>query len=84
MAAKGVGVPMLEECAGVGVQEMGKPPNGVCGAVRAVMMVPTRHLALVLVATHVWGDAKYGLMDIAVTKAAVSITGAVLDLVVGL
>jgi len=83
-AAKGIGIPMFKECAGVGVQEAGKPPNSVCRAVHTVVIVPTRHLALVLVATHVRGDAEYRLVDVAVTKATSSITGAVLDLVVGL
>jgi len=84
MAAKGVGIPMFEERPGVGVHEACKPPNGICGTIAAVIMVPARHLALVLVATHVQGDAKHGLVNIAVTKTATPITRAVLDLVVGL
>ena len=83
-AAKGAGVPMLEERSGVGVHEACKPPNGICGTVAAVIVVPARHLALVLVATHVRGDAQDGLMDVAVTKATAPIARAVLDLVVQL
>src|SRR5712675_2962350 len=76
MATKGVGIPMFEERAGVGVQEVCKPPNGICGTVGAVMMVPARHLAFILVATHVRGDADHGLVDVAVTKTAAPITRA--------
>src|SRR5712671_5580779 len=83
-AAKGVGVPVFKECTRVGVQEVCEPPNGVGGAVRAVVVVPAGYLALVFVATHVRGDADNGLMDITVTEAAAPIRGAVLDLVVGL
>ena len=83
-ATKGVSVPMLEERSGVGVHEACKPPNGICGTVGAVMVVPTRHLALVLIATHVRGDADHGLVDVAVTETAAPITRAVLNLVVGL
>jgi len=75
---------MLEERSGVGVQEASKPPNSICRTVGAMMMVPARHLALILIATHVWGDADHGLVSVAVTKTAVPITGAVLNLVVGL
>ena len=84
VATKGVGVPMFEECSGVGVYEACKPPNGICGTVAAVIMVPARHLALVLIAMHVRGNAEYGLVNIAVTKTATPITRAVLNLVVGL
>jgi len=49
-----------------------------------VVVVPTGHLALILVAMHVWGDAKYGLVGAAVAEAAPSYAGTVLDLVVGL
>ena len=48
------------------------------------MVVPTGHLALVLVATHVRGGADDGLMDIAVAEAAAPIRGAIPDLVPGL
>src|SRR5712671_1471426 len=48
------------------------------------MVVPARHLALVLVATHVRGDADHGLVDVAVAKATAPITWAVPNLVVGL
>jgi len=83
-AAKGVGVPMFEERAGVGVHEACKPPKGVSGTVRAVVVVPARHLALVLRAAHVRGDAEYGLVDVAVAEATAPIVRAVLDLVVRL
>ena len=83
-AAKGISVPMFEECSGVGVYEACKPPNGICRTVAAVIMVPARHLALVLRATHVRGDAEYGLVYVAVAKATAPVTRAVLDLVVRL
>jgi len=83
-AAKGVSVPMFEELTGVGVHEACKPPNGVGGAVRTVVMVPAGHFALVFVATHVRGDAKDGLIDVAVTEATAPIRRTVLDLVAGL
>src|SRR5712675_156317 len=75
---------MFEERSGVGVHEACKPPKGVSGTVRAVVVVPARHLALVLRATHVRGDAEYGLMDVAVAEATAPVTWAVLDLVVWL
>jgi len=83
-AAKGVGVPMFEERTRVGIQEACKPPEGVGGAVCAVVVVPAGHLALVLATTHVRGDAEDGLMNVAVAKATMPIRGAVLDLVAGL
>src|SRR5882757_5221527 len=83
-AAKGVGVPVLEELAGVGVHEACKPPKGISGTVRPMVVVPARHLALVLCATHVRGDAEDGLVDVAVAEAAAPIVRAVLDLVVRL
>jgi len=83
-ATKGVSVPMLEERSGVGVHEACKPPNGICGTVAAVMVVPAGHLALVFSATHVWGDAQDGLVDVAVAEATVPIARAVPDLVVRL
>ena len=83
-AAKGVGVPMLEERSGVGVHEACEPPKGISGTVRAMVVVPTRHLAFVLRATHVRGDAEDGLVDIAVAEATAPIARAVLDLVVWL
>jgi len=61
-----------------------EPSDGVCGTVRAVVVVPARYLALILVATHVWGGADHRLVDVAVTKTASTILGAVLDLMVGL
>src|SRR5712675_474525 len=63
-AAKGVGVPMLEERAGVGIHEACKPPKGISSTVCAMVVVPTGHLALVLCATHVQGDAEDGLVDV--------------------
>jgi len=72
---------MFEEHFGVGVQEVGEPSNGVGGTVRAVIIVPARHLALVLVASRVRGDADDRLMDVAVAETASSIRGTVLDLV---
>ena|SRR5712671_2789551 len=72
-AAKGIGIPMLEECLGVGFHEACKPPNGVSRAVRAVVVVPTGYLALVFVAAHVRGDADDGLVGVAVAEAATSI-----------
>ena len=83
-AAKGFSVPLLEEHSRVGVQEVGEPSNSVSRTVAAMVVVPARHLALILVATHVQGDADHGLVNVAVTKTAVPITGAVPNLVVGL
>src|SRR5712672_928473 len=83
-AAKGVGVPMFEERAGVGVHEACKPPKSVSGTIRSVVVVPARHLALVHRATHVRGDAEDGFVDIAVAEATAPIVRAVLDLVVRL
>src|SRR5712671_2945358 len=71
-AAKGVGVPMFEERARVGVQEACEPPKSIGRAVRPMMMVPTGHLALVFVAMHVRGNANDGLMDVAVAETAAS------------
>ena len=84
MAAKGISVPLFEECARVGVQEASKPPNGISGTVHAMVVVPARHLALVLRATHVRGDAKDGLVDVTVAEAATPIIRAILGLVVWL
>ena len=75
---------MFEERAGVGIHEACKPPKGVSGTVRAMVVVPTRHLALVLRAAHVRGDAEDGLVDVAVAEATAPIAWAVLDLVVRL
>src|SRR5712675_1775925 len=83
-AAKGVGVPVFEELTGVGVHEACKPPKGVSGTIRPVVVVPARHLALVLRATHVRGDTEYGLVNVAVAEATAPIVRAVLDLVVRL
>ena len=79
-----MGIPMLEECAGVGVQEAGEPPYCVCGAISSMVVVPARHFALVLRAVHVRRDTEDRLMIGAATKAALSITWAVTDLMVGL
>ena len=75
---------MFEERSGVGVHEACKPPKGVSGTVRPVVVVPAWHLALVLCATHVRGDAEYGLVDVAVAEAATPIVWAVFGLVVRL
>src|SRR5712672_4388198 len=83
-AAKGIGIPMFEERARVGVHEAGEPPKGVSRTICSVVVVPARHLALVLRATHVRGDAEDGLVDVAVAEATVPIARAVLDLVVRL
>ena len=83
-AAKGVGVPMLEERSRVGVHEACKPPKRISRTVCAVVVVPAGHLALVLRAMHVRGDAEYGLVDVAVAEATAPIVRAVLDLVVRL
>ena len=83
-AAKGLGVPMFEERSGVGVHEACKPPKGISRTVRAMVVVPTWHLALVLRAAHVRSDAEYGLMDVAVAETTSPIIRAVLDLVVRL
>src|SRR5712675_321781 len=83
-ATEGVGVPMLEECSWVGIHEAGKPPNSICGTVAAVMVVPARYLALVLVTSHVRGNAQDGLVDVAVTEATAPIAWASPDLVVRL
>jgi len=84
VATKGIGVPMFEERSRVGVQEAGKPSNGICRTVGAMIMVPAGHLALVFVATHMWGNADHGLVNVAITKTAAAIAGAVLHLVVRL
>jgi len=71
--AKGVGVPMFEECAGVGIHEACEPPNGIGGTIHSMVVVPARHLALVFRATHVRGNAYYGLVDVAVAKATLPV-----------
>src|SRR5712671_2709772 len=81
-ATKRVGVPMFEEPLGVGVHEASEPPDGVRGTVCAVVVVPTRYLALVFVATHVRVDAEDGFMGGAATEAALAIRGAVLDVTI--
>ena len=60
---------MFEECPRVGVQESGKSPDGFGGTICAVMMVPARYLALVLVATRVRDGAEDGLVTSAVAEA---------------
>src|SRR5712671_2449543 len=80
-AAKGVGVPVFEEYAGVRIHEACEPPNGIGGTVRAMVVMPTGHLALVFVATHVRGDAEDGLVDVAVAETTSPVRWAVLDLV---
>ena len=81
MAAKRVGVPVFEEHLGVGVHEAGEPPNGVGGAICAMVVVPARHFTLILIATHMRGDANDRFVDIAVAEATSPVRGAVLDLV---
>src|SRR5712672_3481740 len=76
-----VGVPVFEEPLGVGIHEASEPPDGVGGTVRAVMVVPTRYLALVLVTAHVRGGAKDGLVSGGATEAALTVRRAVLGLV---
>jgi len=49
-----------------------------------MMVVPARHFALILCAAHVRCDTEDGLVVGASTKAALSITWAVTDLMVGL
>src|SRR5712672_1831195 len=80
-AAERVGVPMFEEHFGVGVQEAGEPSNGVGRTVRAVVVVPARHLALVFIASHMRGDTEDGFVDVAVAETTSPVRGAVLDLV---
>jgi len=75
---------MVEERSRVGVHEACKPPEGISGTVCPVVVVPAGHLALVLCAAHVRGDAEDGLMDVAVAKATAPIAWAVPDLVVRL
>jgi len=47
-------------------------------------MMPAGYLALVFVATRVWGDAEDGFVTGAVAEATFAIRGAVLDLMPGL
>src|SRR5712671_5754060 len=79
--AKRVGVPMFKEPLWVGVHEASEPPDGVGGTVRAVMVVPARYLALVLVAAHVRGGANDGFMGGGATEATSAARGTVLGLV---
>ena len=72
-AAKGVGVPVFEERAGVGVHEACKPPNGIGGAIRAMVVVPAGYLALVFVATYVRVGADDGFVGVAVAEATPSV-----------
>src|SRR5712671_2722555 len=65
-----VRVPLFEERCGVGIEEASEPSQGVGGAVGAMVVVPARHFALVLVAAHVRGDANNGFVDVAVAKTA--------------
>ena len=66
---EGLGIPLFEECSGVGVQETVKSPNGICGAVCAMVVMPTGHFTLIFVALHVRGGAKDGLVDVTVGEA---------------
>ena len=72
-ATKGVSVPVFEEHTGVRVHEACEPPNGIGGTVCAMVVVPAGHLALVLIATHVRGDAEDRLVDVAIAKATTPI-----------
>src|SRR5712671_47670 len=76
-----VGVPVFEEPLGVGIHEASEPPDGVGGAVRAVVVVPTRYLALVLVTAYMRGGAKDRFVSGGTTEAALTVRGAVLSLV---
>ena len=49
-----------------------------------MVVVPTRHFALVFVAARVRGDAEDGFVGGAATEAALAIRGAILDLMPGL
>ena len=60
---------MFEERMGVRVQEACESPNGVGRTICTVVVMPAGHLALVFIATHVWGDAEDGFVDIAVAEA---------------
>src|SRR5712671_6078923 len=84
VATKRVGIPVFEEHPGVGVQEASESTDGIGGTVHAVVVMPTRHLALVFIATRVRGDAEDGFVGGAATEAALAVRGAVLDLVSGL
>ena len=75
---------MFEERSGVGIHEACKPPKGIGGTVRPMVVVPARHLALVFRATHVRGDAEDGLVDVAVAEATAPVVRAVFDLMVRL
>src|SRR5712675_755675 len=82
--AKHVGVPMFQEPLRIGVHEASEPPDGIGGAVCAVVVVPARQLAFVLVATHVRSGANDGLVGGSAAEAALTIRRAVLDLMPGL
>src|SRR5712671_6644302 len=81
---KRVGVPMFEEPLGVGIHEASEPPDGIGGAVRAVVVVPARYLTLVFVAAHVRGGANDGFVGGSAAEAASTIRGAILNLMPGL
>ena len=78
---KRVGVPVFEEPLGIGVHKASEPSDGVGGTIRAVVVVPARYLAFVLVTAHVRGGAKDGLVSGGATEAALTVRRAVLGLV---
>jgi len=77
---KRVGVPMFEEPLGVGIHEASESPDGVGGTVRAVVVVPARYRALVLVAAQVRSGAYDGFVGGGATEAASAVRGTVLSL----
>src|SRR5712675_1011501 len=77
---KRVGVPMFKKPLGVGIHEASEPPDGVSGAIRAVVVVPARHFAFVFVAAHMQGGTNDGFMSGGVAETASAIRGAVFGL----
>jgi len=81
VAAERVGIPMLEEHLGVGVHEVSEPPNSVGRAIRAVIVVPARHLALVLVANAYVGRCRRWTCGRRCRRSNIVVQRTVLDLV---
>src|SRR5712672_720907 len=81
---KRVGVPVFEEPLGIGVHKASEPSDGVGGTIRAVVVVPARYLAFVLVTAHVRGGADDRLVSGSAAEAASAIRGAILGLMSGL
>jgi len=77
---KRVRVPMFEEPLGVSIHEASESPDGVGRAVRAVMVVPARYFALVLVTAYVRDGANDGFVGGGATEAASAVRGTVLGL----